>query len=53
MNWFKKRKLLKKLFNETSVFHKAKNRWYFETELKDEESIALIKEFMKEYKRNT
>lgn len=53
MNWFKKRKLLKRLFNKNFIFFKAKDRWYFEVEVKDEETIKLIKEYIEECKQNT
>lgn len=53
MNWLRKKKLLKVLFNKTFVFYQYNNRWHFEVEISDKNS-DLVKEYiMNEIKENT
>lgn len=51
MNWLRKKKLLKVLFNKTFVFYRGNNRWHFEVEISNKNS-DLVKEYMNEIKEN-
>lgn len=51
MNWLKKLKLLKTLFNGTTTFYYAGGKWHFETRIKNKEAVELIKEYIHETER--